>query len=270
MTRETATNSEPLQRYLRETRLLDFGHPLLGKLVSDRGWASLPLFERIGAAYAFVQNEIAFGYNETDDIPASKVLADGYGQCNTKGILLMALLRKCGVACRFHAFTIDKKLQNGAISGVAFALAPANIIHSWVEIWYEGKWINLEGFIIDQSYLRSVQGRFPEVQGAFCGFAIATKNLENPPIEWKGSDTYIQNEGINRDYGVFDTPDDFYDKYGSNLSGIKQIVFKFLVRKWMNSNIARIRSGKLWSESRTFVARSGASEIVPGNRAADH
>ncbi len=42
-------------------------------------------YDRIGAAYDFVRNEILFGYNRTDAIPATEVLADGYGQCNTKG-----------------------------------------------------------------------------------------------------------------------------------------------------------------------------------------
>jgi len=244
MATEAATTSAELQRYLKQTRLLDFGHTAIAKLVSDRGWTSLPEYERIGRIYAFVQNEIAFGYNEADNIPASQVLADGYGQCNTKGTLLMALLRKCGVPCRFHAFTIEKALQKGAISGVAYQLAPPDIIHSWVEVWYAGRWVNLEGFIIDQPYLKSVQSHFPAVEGAFCGFAIATKNLKSPPIDWKGAGTYIQNEGINRDFGVFDTPDDFYDSHGANLSGLKRLVFKYIVRKRMNTNIARIRSGK--------------------------
>jgi hypothetical protein len=241
---QAVTAPARLQRFLKETRLLDFSHASLAELVRNRGWASLPEYDRIGRVYSFVQNEIAFGYNEADDIPASQVLGDGYGQCNTKGILLMALLRRCGIPCRFHAFTIDKKLQKGAISGLAFDLAPANIIHSWVEVWHEGKWVNLEGFIIDRPYLKSVQDRFPGVDGAFCGFAIATRNLKNPPIEWKGSDTYIQNEGINHDYGVFDSPDDFYDAHGANLSGIKRLLFKHVVRKWMNGIIARIRLGK--------------------------
>ena len=39
-----------------------------------------------------------------------KVLADGYGQCNTKGTLFMALLRACNIPCRVHGFTIDKKI----------------------------------------------------------------------------------------------------------------------------------------------------------------
>lgn len=79
-----------------------------------------------------MRDEIAFGYNTQDDLPASRVLADGIGQCNTKGTLLMALLRAMDVPCRFHGFTIDKALQKGAITGLAYWLAPRNIIHSWV------------------------------------------------------------------------------------------------------------------------------------------
>lgn len=233
-----------MERYLKETRLLDFSHPSLTKLVKSRGWMTLPEYERIARIYDFVQNEIVFGYNEADDIPASQVYSDGYGQCNTKGTLLMALLRTCGIPCRFHAFTIDKKLQKGAISGPAYNLAPRNIIHSWVEVWFEEKWVNLEGFILDRPYLKSVQSKFSAVEGAFCGFAVATPNLKNPPVEWKGADTYIQKDGINHDYGIFDDPDTFYERHGANLNGIKRFLFRHIVRKWMNNNISRIRRGE--------------------------
>ncbi|NNE66231.1 MAG: transglutaminase domain-containing protein [Pyrinomonadaceae bacterium] len=205
---------------------------------------ALPEHERIAHIYDFVRNEITFGYNGADDISASQVLSDGYGQCNTKGTLLMALLRECGIPCRFHGFTIDKELQKGAISGLAYSLAPSDIVHSWVEVSFENKWVNLEGFILDSTYLESVQNRFSTAEGPFCGYGIATPSLKNPPVEWKGSDTYIQKDGISRDYGVFDAPDDFYAKHGSNLSGIKRVLFKHIVRKWMNKNIARIRRGE--------------------------
>ena len=233
-----------MERYLKETPLLNFSHPSLSELVKNRGWTALPEYERIARIYDFVQSEVVFGYNEADDIPASQVYRDGYGQCNTKGTLLMALLRMCGIPCRFHGFTIDKKLQKGAISGLAYNLAPRNIIHSWVEIWFDDKWINLEGFILDIPYLKSVQTRFSSVEGAFCGFAVATPSLKNPPIEWKGADTYIQKDGINHDYGVFDDPDAFYEKHGANLSGIKRFLFRQVVRKWMNNNVSRIRRGE--------------------------
>lgn len=151
--------SDAFTSLLRRTPLLDFQHPAIDALLAGRGWRALPLHERIGAVYDFVRNEIAFGYNEMDELPASRVLADGYGQCNTKGTLLMALLRAAGVPCRFHGFTIDKSLQKGAITGVAYWLAPQKIIHSWVEVWFGNRWVSLEGFILDKAYLTSLHPR---------------------------------------------------------------------------------------------------------------
>jgi len=230
-----------MDRYLLATRLLDYRDPALVELVTDRGWAQLPAFEQIERIYEFVRNEIAFGYNRADDITASQVLADGYGQCNTKGTLFMALLRSCGIPCRFHGFTIDKELQHGAITGIAYRLAPRSIIHSWVEILYDGNWVNLEGFILDQPYLRSIQARFASVDGPFSGYGVATQDLRNPPVEWQGSDTYIQRDGINHDFGVFDAPDDFYQRHGTNLTGIKKLIYSRILRHWVNRNITGLR-----------------------------
>lgn len=226
---------------LDATPLLDFEQPNLQQLRRARQWDQLPIFDRIGAIYDFVRDDIAFGYNQSDDLPASQVLADGLGQCNTKGTLLMALLRASGVPCRIHGFTIDKQLQRGAITGLAYLLAPRSILHSWVEVWFDGRWINLEGFILDQAYLSALQQRFPGRQ-AFCGYGAATSNLANPPVQWQGRSTYIQKEGINADLGVFDAPDDFYRRFGTNLRGLKRWLFARVVRRQMNRNVARLRA----------------------------
>lgn len=230
-------------RLLQPSSILDYEHPSLQALIVDREWKLLPERERIGAVYTFVRDEIDFGYNASDDLPASKVLADGIGQCNTKGTLLMALLRGVGIACRFHGFTIDKSLQKGAITGIAYWLAPKDIVHSWVETWFDGRWVNLEGFILDRAYLSQLQQRFAGHRGPFVGYGAATPNLQDPPVDWKGSDTYIQKDGINHDFGVYDTPDAFYAEHGMNLSGAKRWLFQNLVRDWMNTNVQRIRGG---------------------------
>lgn len=247
-----------MEQLLKETRMLDFNHPSLAQLVEDRKWNQLDEFEKIEAVYNFVQNEILFGYNEADDIPASRVLADSYGQCNTKGTLLMALLRAVGIPCRFHGFTIDKALQKGAIEGIWFKLSPQNIIHSWVEIFYNGKWVNLEGFILDNQYLGSLQNRFAQTNGEFCGYGVATLDFKNPPIIWVGKDTYIQKEGINQDFGVFDAPDDFFSQYGVNVSGLKKIVFKYLARRRINSHVSKIRQ----EENPLPIQTASFSEVV--------
>jgi hypothetical protein len=233
-----------MEKYLKETKLLDFSHPDIQELVQNSNWKDLPDYEKIGSVYHFVQNDVVFGYNESDEIPASAVLKDDYGQCNTKGTLFMALLRCVGIPCRFHGFTIDKKLQKGAITGLPYLLAPKHIIHSWVEVYYQGKWLNLEGFILDKKYLNNLQCNFPDITGSFCGYGVATSDFRNPQIDWNGTDTYIQKDGINNDFGVFDDPDSFYSEHGSNLKGIKAVLYKHVVRKLMNSNVSRIRLAK--------------------------
>lgn len=235
--------SDAMHPLLAATPLLDVHHPDIEALVARRGWQNLGPYDRIGAVYDFVRNEIAFGYNEGDELPASRVLADGIGQCNTKSTLLMALLRAVGIPCRFHGFTIDKPLQKGAITGLAYWLAPQRIIHSWVEVSLEGRWIALEGFILDARYLASLQRRFPQAR-RFCGYGAATPDLSAPGVEWRGQDTYIQKEGIADDFGIFDSPDAFYARHGSNLSGIKRWLYERVIRHAMNRNVARVRASQ--------------------------
>jgi len=228
--------------FLKETPMLDFNQPQIQDLIAQRKWRGLSQYDAIAAIYHYVRDEIRFGYNADDRLSASQVLNDGYGQCNTKGTLLMALLRAVGVPTRFHGFTIYNDLQRGAIPNYLFILAPERIIHSWVEVYQDGRWLNLEGYIIDKAYLKQIQKSFTGQCQSFSGFGIATKCLAEPDIDWRGEDTYIQSEGIADDFGVFNQPDDFYSHHGSNLSGVKKLLFRYLLRHLMNLNVNRIRT----------------------------
>jgi hypothetical protein len=229
------------QEYLIETPILNYSDASIQALIDARNWRNLSEYERIGAAYNFVRDEIAFGYNVTDALSASEVLRDGYGQCNTKTTLCMALLRALGIPTRFRGLTIHKELQKGAVTGVWYYLAPAEIIHSWAEVWYDGQWVYLEGFILDMPYLSALQKKFADCNGNFCGYGVDTNDFKNPPVLWKGEDTYIQHKGIKRDFGVFDAPDDFYRKHGTNFKGLRKLLFTAVIRHAMNRNVQRIR-----------------------------
>ena len=229
------------RNYLPQTPILDFDAPTIQKLVSDRGWLALEPYGRIGAAYHYVRDEILFGYNSDDSLPASKVLADGYGQCNTKATLLMALLRAVGIPCRFHGFTIDKALQRGVVPELVYPIAPRNILHSWIEVLHQGEWLELEGFILDSSVLTALQARFPDRQN-LCAYGAGTESLQNPDVDWRGESTYIQRTGINNDFGVFDAPDGFYETH-KQLTGLRGLLYRLIIRHWMNRRVARIRKG---------------------------
>jgi len=227
--------------YLTTTAMLDFEQPRIKVLIEQKGWQQLSNYDAIGEIYRYVRDDILFGYNADDRLAASQVLKDGYGQCNTKGTLLMALLRAVGIPTRFHGFTIYNELQRGAIPNYLFYLAPDRIIHSWVEVYLNERWINLEGYIIDRPYLEKVQASVSDQCAPFSGYGIATKCLENPDVDWRGEDTYIQREGIADDFGIYVQPDDFYRSHGSNLSGVKKWLFRYLFRHLMNINVNKIR-----------------------------
>lgn len=230
-----------MKNYLIETPLLDYNNPIIQKLVSDNQWDSLDRKNQVLSIYNYVRDSIAFGYNRADDISASQVLKDGYGQCNTKGILFMALLRAVGIPCRIHGFTIDKKLQKGAIRGLFYQLSPKEILHSWVEVYYDSKWLNLEGVILDVPYLTKLQQKFSECSSSFCGYGVATNDFKNPSIYWDQNDTYIQKEGIIRDFGVYESPDKFFSEHSQDLGKVKEILYKYAIRHLMNMNIRKIR-----------------------------
>lgn len=232
-----------MKAYTKETNLLNYSDSAIQILIKSRGWDHLPVKEQILGIYNYVRDEILFGYNRADDIPASEVLKDGYGQCNTKGVLFMALLRAVGVPCRMHGFTIHKSLQKGAMTSWYYLLSPREILHSWVEVKYQGKWLNIEGFILDLSYLNKLQQKFKQCTGSFCGYGVATDNFQNPAIIWNENDTYVQKEGIERDFGLFDSADDFFNKHRQGLGPLKRAIFSSIVRHLMNRNVGRIRKG---------------------------
>ena len=229
---------------LAATPILNFNHPSIAQLIEDRGWKALSQHDRIGAVYDLARNEIAFGYNRADDISAAEVLADGFGQCNTKATLLMALLRAVGVRCRIHGFTIHKELQRGVVPELVYPLAPNEIVHSWVEVATETGWANLEGFILDAEFLSALQSTFSD-SPSLCGYGAGTDCLQAPPVEWTGGDTYIQETGIVKDFGTFDAPDDFSTHHQQSFRFVKGLLYRHIIRHWMNARVRRIRSGNV-------------------------
>jgi hypothetical protein len=226
---------------LKDTTLLNYNEPQIQALIPKRGWQEGSEKDRILAIYNFVRDEIAFGYNISDNITAAEVLQDGYGQCNTKGTLFMALLRAVGIPCRIHGFFVDKIIQKGAFKGFFYWQAPKEILHSWVEILYNGQWLNLEGFILDIKYLNGLQEKFKDCTGSFCGYAVAIEDFQNPPVDWNENDTYIQKDGIIQDLGIYDSPDELFTAYSQQAGRFKTFMFKYVVRHSMNRNIRKIR-----------------------------
>lgn len=233
--------SVEFNKYLKKTKILDFETPSIMTLIKEKGWSEMTDLEKVKHIYNYVRDEVKFGYNVNDNIAASQVLKDGYGQCNTKANLFMALLRAVGIPNRMHGFTIHKALQKGAITGIWYKFSPNSILHSWVEVYVDRTWFNLEGLILDKPYLKALQNKFSDCKTTFCGYGAYTDNFQKPQVDWEQNHTYIQEKGINHDYGLFDTPDEFYKRHQQKLSPLKKWIYENYVRHLMNKNVERIR-----------------------------
>lgn len=229
------------KNYLEKTTMLNYDTGNIQAVIQSHKWMELDDYHKIGAVYDFVRNNILFGYNRSDLLTAEEVLKDGYGQCNTKATLLMALLRGVEIPCRLHGSEVSKYFQRGATSKLISLLAPENIVHTWVEVWYEEKWIALEGVITDELYVKAVKETYKDVTGKFELYAIAVPNLEELTLEWRGEDTYVQNEAVVKDYGVFDNPDVFFETHPQKWSKIRNFAYVYYGRKAMTRNVSKMR-----------------------------
>lgn len=232
---------EPL---LAPTPLLNFNQPSISQLIEDRGWKSPPMQDRNGPIYDVVRNEIASGNSCANDIAASKVLSDGYGQCNTKSTLLMAQLRGVGIQCRLLGFTNQGVLQRGVMPVLAYPIAPADIDYSWVEMEVGGGWFNLKGFILDTRFLASLQRTFSDEE-SFCCYGAGTYCLGATPVGWTGSETYIQKTGIASDFGIFSSPEKFYGEHRQAFGPVQGWLNRHVVRHCMNARVRAIRAGRV-------------------------
>ena len=104
------------------------------------------------------------------------------------------------------------------MTGFVYRNAPKSIFHSWVEINFENQWYELEAFILDKTYIKKLQEQNSECTGAFCGYGVAVKDFRNLIIEFDRNNTYIQSEGINQDFGVYDCPNELLKEHHQEIS----------------------------------------------------
>ena len=61
-------------------------------------------------------------------------------------------------------------------------------------------------------------------------------------IDFNRNSTYIQSEGINQDFGVYDAPDDLLAEHQQEMSPIKALLYRTIGRFVMNRNVRKIRN----------------------------
>jgi Transglutaminase-like superfamily len=133
-----------LARWLMPTEQLDIETSKL-RILAER-LTQLQSSERLRAIaiHDFVQR-MPFGcVPEFLSIQASDVIRIGHGDCHTKGILFVALLRAAGIAARLRFVTLPTRFLSGLIdTGVA------TMTHAVGEAYIAGKWLQVDTYVVD-------------------------------------------------------------------------------------------------------------------------
>jgi hypothetical protein len=223
--------------------LADFRHPLvaetalrvIGNEQSTRG--------QLKCLFYFVRDEIKFGFPLNGDmVKASETIRTGVGQCNTKGTLFLALCKSLKIPARLHFATIDKRIQRGLFTGIAFFLIPKLISHAWLEVEVDGKWRKIDSYINDHAFYTSAKNALNE-RGWDMGYSIASAGCSSG-IEFDlDKNSFVQMDAVHGDHGVWDEPADYYASrnYRNRPGIVRLLAYRILVGN-ANRQVQRIRS----------------------------
>ena len=96
--------------------LADVDGPLVQQTASPLTAGLNDPADKLERIFGFVRDDVLFGFPpEGDFVKASQTIERRYGQCNTKGILILALCQAANIPARLHFSGIAKDIQHGFI-----------------------------------------------------------------------------------------------------------------------------------------------------------
>ena len=131
-------------RWLRGTRQLDVMAPKLRTKTMAITQLLHTEREKAVALHNFVQN-LPFGcVAEYSDFTADAVLKHGAGDCFTKGLLFVAMLRCAGIPARLRFASLPVHFLRGIIEP-----EEASIMHAMAELLIDNRWIVTDSYVPD-------------------------------------------------------------------------------------------------------------------------
>lgn len=211
-------------------KLADHTHPLIQETANRLAGAEESVRGKVEKLFYFVRDNIKLGFpKEWDFMKASQVIELGMGQCNTKSTLFLALCKALGIPARVHYGLIKTEIMRGIFPGFALSLMQPKGSHSWFEVEVEGKWRQIDSYIVDkQLYLASKQNlKSKEWE---IGFAIACPEGKCSCEFNIDKEEFVQMGAVVDDHGVWDDPSDYFvsGKYES-LNSLLLFFYRLMV-----------------------------------------
>ncbi len=222
--------------------LSDTNHPLVQLTARKLTSGVTEPRVKLARIFYYVRDEIQFGFPpEGDFVTASQTIKRGYGQCNTKGTLFLALCRAVGIPARLHFSRISKEIQHGFFVGIFYALMPKEVTHSWLEVKVDGHWIAIDNYINDLVLHKAAVLALKQ-SGWTTGFSVSRKEGEpSAELELSGKQ-FSQMGAVVYDDGTCDEPADFFSgPYYLNRPGIIKRALYRLYLPLVNRRVRLLR-----------------------------
>lgn len=223
--------------------LADADHSLVRATVSRLTQQVPDTRGKVESLFYYVRDDIRFGFPANGDLtPASETIRLGYGQCNTKGTLFLALCKAAGIPARLHFSLINKNIQRGLFHGVAYWLLPKRLSHAWLEVEIDGTWRRLDGYINDAPFFHAARDELRR-RGWDTGFSIADGGCAASIAFAPEQEAFVQMEAVLDDHGVWDEPAANYRSpaYRNHPGFFRRLMYRLLIGG-INDTIAAMRS----------------------------
>jgi hypothetical protein len=229
-----------MAQYLKPTKYITSNSPIIQN-VADKFKSIEDQTKRAVAIHDWVRDDIKFGFAPAFwDQTAEQVVKTGFGFCNTKSTLFVAVLRASGIPSRQVFVNILGDILYGINRPYPY------VDHSYAEIYLNGKWIKTDSYIVDSVLFMKSRHKL-ELENRPLGYGI----VRSGTMEFDGlKDSFAQfnQDGIvpalsTKYYGVFEDVGDFMEKCKDEVTTgglFVKVIFRLL--SWsFNANIEAIR-----------------------------
>ncbi|RJR43780.1 MAG: transglutaminase domain-containing protein [Desulfobacteraceae bacterium] len=224
--------------------LADHDHPSVIRKAMELTVGATCDREKIHRIFLYVRDGIRFGFPSNGDlVKASDTIRTGTGQCNTKSTLFLALSRAAGIPTRVHFSSIKKEIQRGLFTGIAYALMPDTISHSWAEVLVDRTWHRIDSFINDMSFYLAGKEELKKRQWNI-GFSISCEAGDSSAELHLDDEKFVQMGAVVDDHGVWDEPLEYYCSplYQNRPGMIKLLMYRLSI-KAINKRVQGMREG---------------------------
>ncbi len=202
-----SVSNESRMRWLRSSEQLDILSPELVKAVSLRVHHTQSDCEKAVALHNFVKSMPFAWVDDFSRHTASGVLKLGHGDCLTKGMLMVALLRTAKVPARLRFVALSSRVWRGMVE-----MDQETTMHVFAQVLLDGRWIFTDSYVIDAALQRAAQARLDAEQQSV-GYGIHRQGSMFWDGQHDASVLCLADDASSlpvKDWGVADDPRGFY------------------------------------------------------------